>query len=95
MLGRQKHVLSQSTTPSRAPYTKIYSKVLRYKWEAYCNTNGRLIAIQMRGVLTVFTFPQSAGAREALQCQLIGGVLQYKLEVCCDTFLRSSAGWGF
>ena len=34
--------------------TKIFSKALRYKWEAYCNTNGRRTAIQMGGVLTVF-----------------------------------------
>ena len=25
----------------------------------------------------------------------IGGILQYKLEMCCNTFLRSSGGWGF
>ena len=31
--------------------TKIFSKVLRYKWEASCNTNGRRTAIQMGGVL--------------------------------------------
>ena len=37
--------------------TKIFPKVLRYKWEAYCNTNGRRTAIQMGGVLTVFPFP--------------------------------------
>ena len=34
--------------------TKIFPKVSRYKWEAYCNTNGRRTAIQMGGVLTVF-----------------------------------------
>ena len=36
--------------------TKIFPKVLRYKWEAYCNTNGRRTAIQMGGVLRVFPF---------------------------------------
>ena len=59
--------------------TKIFPKVLRYKWEAYCNTNGARTAIQMGGVLTVFPFPQSVGAPE---------VLQYKLETYCDTNWR-------
>ena len=36
--------------------TKIFPKVLRYKWEPYCNTNGRRTAIQMGGVLTLFPF---------------------------------------
>ena len=74
--------------------TKIFPKVLRYKWEAYCNTNGRRTAIQMGGVLTVFPFRQSVGAPKVLQC---------KLEAYCNTnwrcvailFLRSSGGWGF
>ena len=50
--------------------------VLRYKWEAYCDTNGRRTAIQMGGVLTVFPFPQSVGAPKALR---------YKLEAYCNT----------
>ena len=58
--------------------------VLRYKWEAYCDTNGRStdsisLSSKCRGIKTV----------------QIGGVLQYKLEAYCDTFLRSSGGWGF
>ena len=73
--------------------TKIFPKVMRYEWEAYCDTNGRRTAIQMGGVLTVFPFPQSVGALKALQfkleayCNTIGGVLR--------CFLRSSGGWGF
>ena len=55
--------------------TKIFPKVLRYKWEVYCNTNGRRTAIQMGGVLTVFPFPQSVGAPK---------VLQYKSEAYSD-----------
>ena len=62
--------------------TKIFPKVLQYKWEAYCNTNGRRIAIQMGGVLTVFPFPQSVGAPKALQ---------YKLEAYCNTNGRRTA----
>ena len=73
--------------------TKIFPKVLRYEWEAYCNTNGRRAAIQMGGVLTVFPFPQSAGAPKHYNKNW--GVSQYKLEVYCNTFLRSSGGWGF
>ena len=36
--------------------TKIFKEALQYKWEPYCNTNGRRTAIQMEGVLTVFPF---------------------------------------
>ena len=60
--------------------------VLRYKWEAYCDTNGRStdsisLSSKRRGTKST-----------AVQ---IGGVLQYKWEAYCDTFLRSSGGWGF
>ena len=47
--------------------TKIFTKVLRYKWETYCNTNGGRTAIQMGGILTVLPFPQSVGAPKVLQ----------------------------
>ena len=62
--------------------TKIFPKALRYKWEAYCNTNGRRIAIQMGGVLTVFPFPQRVGAPE---------VLRHKWEAYCNTNRRCIA----
>ena len=60
--------------------------VLQYKWEAYCDTNGRStdstsLSSECRGTKST-----------AIQ---IGGVLQYKLKAYCDTFLRSSGGWGF
>ena len=60
--------------------------VLQYKWEAYCDTNGRStdsISLSSEGRVTEST---------AIQ---IGGVLQYKLEVYFDTFWRSSGGLGF
>ena len=56
--------------------TKIFPKLLQYKWDAYCNRNGGCTAIQMGGVLTAFPFPQSIGAPK---------VLQYKLEAYCNT----------
>ena len=55
--------------------TKVFSKALRGKWEAYRNTNGRRTAIQMGGVMTISPFPWSLGAPK---------VLQYKLEANCD-----------
>ena len=60
--------------------------VLQYKWEAYCDTNGRStdslsLSLEPRGTEST-----------AIQ---VGGVLRYKWEVYCDTFLRSSGGWGF
>ena len=73
--------------------TKIFPKVLRYKWEAYRNTNGRRIAIQMGRVLTAFPFPQSVRALEVLRYKW-EAYCNTKLEVYCDPFLRSSGGWG-
>ena len=49
---------------------KIFPKVLRYKWEPYCNTNGRRTGIQMGGVLTVYPSPQSVEAPKVLQYKL-------------------------
>ena len=52
-----------------------------------CNTNGRRTAIQMGGVLTIFPFFRAWGHQK--YCHTIiqsGGILQYKLEVYCDTF---------
>ena len=54
---------------------------MQYKWGAYCNTNGRStdsisLSSERRGTNNT-----------AIQ---IRGVLQCKLEVYCDTFLRSS-----
>ena len=46
------------------------------------NTHGRRAAIQVGGVLTVVPFPQSIGAPK---------VLQYKLEVHCNTNWRRIA----
>ena len=56
--------------------------VLQYKWEAYCDTNGRRTAIQMGGVLTVCPFPQGLGAPKALQ---------YKWEAYYNTHGRYTA----
>ena len=50
--------------------------------QKYCDTNGRRIAIQMGGVLTVFPFPQRVGAPE---------VLRYKWEAYCNTNRRCIA----
>ena len=65
--------------------SNIFPKVLRYEWEAYCDTNGRSteslsLSSERRG-------PKSTAIQN-------GGVLTYKLEAYCDTFLRSSDGWG-
>ena len=57
--------------------------VLRYIWEAYCDTNGRPIAIQMGGVLRYLPLSRDQWHRKhcntnwrriAIQ---MGGVLQY------------------
>ena len=60
--------------------------VLRYKWEAYCDTNGRST--------DSISFSSKRRGTKSTAIQ-IGGVLQYKWEAYCDTFLRSSGGWGF
>ena len=59
--------------------------VLRYKWEAYCDTNGRSTE--------VFPFPESPVAAKAVQYKL-EAYCNTKLEVNCSTFW-SSGGWGF
>ena len=74
--------------------TKIFPKVMRcerggvlqYKWEAYCDTNGR-----SPDNTSLFS-ERRATKSTAIQ---IGGVMQYKLEVYCDAFLRRRGGWGF
>ena len=38
------------------PTPSTFSKVLPYRWEAYCRTNGRCTAVQMGGVLLGFLF---------------------------------------
>ena len=68
---------SQSPQP-----TGFSPNVLRHKWEAYCNTNGRRTAIQMGGVLIVFPFLRAQGTQF---------VLQYKLEAYCSTNWRCIA----
>ena len=66
--------------------TKIFSKVLQYKWEAYCDTNGR----------STDSISLSLGPRGTKSTAIqMGGVLRYKWEVHYDTFLGSSGGWGF
>ena len=53
---------------------------------AYCDTNGR-------STDSISLSSEHRGAKStAIQ---MGGILQYKLEVYCDTFLRSCGGWGF
>ena len=71
------------------PTTKIFPKVLRYKWEAYCDTNRRRIAIQWEAYCDtngrsteVFPFPQGSG---------IPKVLKYILEAYCNTNSRCIA----
>ena len=71
--------------------TKIFSDaaiqmggVLQYKWEAYCDTNGRStdnasLLLEPRGTKST-----------SIQ---IRGILRYKWAVYCDPFLRSSGGW--
>ena len=62
--------------------TKIFPKVLRYKWEAYCNTNGGAYCNTDGRSTGSIPFPQSVGAPK---------VLQYKLEAYCDTNWRCIA----
>ena len=58
--------------------------VLQYKWEAYCDTNGR-------STDSISLFSERRGTKStAVQ---MGGVLQYKWEAYCDTFLKSSGGF--
>ena len=60
--------------------------VLQYRWEAYCDINGR-----STDSMSLSSEHRGTGST-AIQ---IGGVLQYKLEVYLNIFLRSSGGWVF
>ena len=61
------------------PNPSTFSKVLLYKWEACSRTNGRRCTAG-------FPFLQELEARKAQRYKL-GGVLPYKLEMYCSTFL--------
>ena len=66
--------------------TTIFPKVWRYKWEAYCDTDGRRTAIQMGGVLKYFPLLRAQWHQEYCntnwRCIAIqmGGVLRYFFE---------------
>ena len=64
--------------------TKIFPDVLRYKWEVYCNTNGRGIAIQMGGLLTVFPFPQERWGTGSTDSQTLSLTTVGKKNPSCD-----------
>ena len=64
-----------------------FSKVLPYKWEAYCRTNGRRTALQMGAVLLGFPFSPRLRSHEGPAIQM-GAVLPYKLEVYCHMSSR-------
>ena len=65
--------------------TKILSKVLRYKWEAYCNTKwGAYCDRSGKSTDNISLSLEPRGTKStAIQ---LGGVLQYKWEVYCDIF---------
>ena len=73
--------LSAQSGTFRNPQPMVFSqKYRRYKWEAYCGTNGRRTAVQIGGVLRRFPFSKALkparhsvtnGGRTAVQ---IGGV---------------------
>ena len=69
------------------PNPQYFPKVLRYKWGAYCRTNGRRTAVQMGGVL--WGFPFFEAQKPGKHGDEMGGVLPYKLEVYCRTFQTS------
>ena len=76
--------------------TKIFQKVLRYKWEEYCDANGRRTAI-VGEVLKYFPILKAQWHRKHCNTNWrciatqIGGALQYKLEVYCNTNWRCIA----
>ena len=61
------------------PTPSIFSKVLPYKWEAYCRTNGSRIAVQMGDVMLGFPFFKGLEARK---------VQRYKWGAYCRTNWR-------
>ena len=67
------------------PTPSTFSKVLPYKWEAYCRANGTRTEVQMGGVLLA-SLSSTLRSQEGTTIQMgertavrIGGVLQYSL----------------
>ena len=75
--------------PPRRRRSKFFPKALRYKWEAYCNTNGGAYCDTNGGRTDSVSLSSERRGTKTTAIQ-IGGVLQYKLEVYCDTFLRGT-----
>ena len=76
------------------PTTGISQKYCRYKWEAYCGTNRRRVAVQIGSGLRRFPFLK-AWKPERHSVTNGGGVLRYKLEVYCRYFSGKLYGLGF
>ena len=63
--------------------------------QKHYDINGRCIAIQIGGVLKYFSFLRAQWHPKHCNTNWqIGGILRYKLEVHCNTFLRGNS-WGF
>ena len=68
-----------------------------YKWEAYCSTNRRRIAVQMGGVLRGLPFFKACKPGKYSNTNGGGGVYccMHKLGMYCSTFSTSCTGWVF
>ena len=66
-----------------APIPGAFSKVLQYKWVAYCRTNRAQTVVQMGSLVKDFT-SSKLRSQESTAAQT-GGILRM-LEVYCNTF---------
>ena len=77
------------------PLVFFSQKYCRHKWEAYCGTTRRHIAVQNWRCIAAFPSLQGLGASEAQRyCKGGGGLLQYKLEAHCQYFSGKLYGLG-
>ena len=90
---KKRNDLSKIRNVPVTPTPSIFSKVLPYKWGAYCRTNGGRIAYKW-GAYCRVSLSSKLRSQESTAIQM-GGVLPYKLEVYCHTFWTSCRGWGF
>ena len=97
---RRAHTHTQTHTHTHThTYTKDFATQGAHT--EHCDTQWRRIVMYMGGVLRCYwggvlkVFPSLQAQGTENTAIRIGGALQYKLDVYCSTFVRSSGGWGF
>ena len=78
-----------------SPWGEVFPKVLRYKWEAYCDTNGMRTAMQLGVVRRMLPFILGLWHGRCCNRNCRRTAIQLEVYLLLPYFLRSSGGWGF